>query len=69
MTGDGWADVIARPTMHGRPWSFILFVSFYSLFAFVLLNIFTGIMVDAIQVNFVLNLILCSRMKQRDRER
>ena len=49
MTGDGWSENIARPTMAYRPWSFILFIVFYSLFAFVLLNIFTGIMVDAIQ--------------------
>ena len=35
--------------MRERPWSFILFIIFYSLFAFILLNIFTGIMVDAIQ--------------------
>eukprot|EP00158_Paraphelidium_tribonemae_P007757 Partr_v1_DN28352_c3_g1_i1_m79295 len=49
MTGDGWSGDIARPTMVQRPWSFILFIIFYSLFAFVLLNIFTGIMVDAIQ--------------------
>lgn len=49
MTGDAWASNIARPTMTLRPWSFILFILFYSLFAFVLLNIFTGIMVNAIQ--------------------
>lgn len=42
--------VVARETMQYRPWSFILFIIFYSTFAFFLLNIFTGIMCDAIQV-------------------
>lgn len=49
MTGDGWSEDVARPTMLYRPWSFLLFIVFYSLFAFVLLNIFTGIVVQAIQ--------------------
>ena len=49
MTGDAWADSIARPTMKNRPGSLLLFITFYSLFAFIFLNIFTGIMVDAIQ--------------------
>ncbi|KAI3646046.1 hypothetical protein MP228_008974 [Amoeboaphelidium protococcarum] len=48
LSGDGWASDIARPTMVTRPYSFILFVVFYSVFAFVLLNIFTGVIVDSI---------------------
>lgn len=49
MTGDSWSSDILRSTMVTRPWSWILFIVFYSLFSFILLNVFTGIIVDAIQ--------------------
>lgn len=49
VSGDAWADQIARPTMAYRPWSWLMFMIFYAVSNFLLLNIFTGIMVDAIQ--------------------
>jgi hypothetical protein len=49
MTGDSWSSEIARPTMARHQWAFIIFIVFYSLFNFILLNAFTGIMVNALQ--------------------
>jgi voltage-gated sodium channel len=47
MTLEGWADNIAAPTIQYFPWAWIYFVLFIVITSFSVLNLFIGIIVDA----------------------
>ncbi|MEO1294061.1 MAG: ion transporter, partial [Pseudomonadota bacterium] len=49
MTLENWADGIARPMMEIYPWAWLFFVVFVVVTAFAVLNLFIGIIVDAMQ--------------------
>lgn len=49
MTLEGWSDGIVRPTMQVFPWAWIFFVPFIIITSFAVLNLFIGIIVDAMQ--------------------
>jgi len=46
MTGDSWAEAIARPTDVNQPGTFYLFVCYVLVASFVLLNLVTAVIVD-----------------------
>ncbi len=48
MTLDGWPD-IAKPIMELQPWAWLFFVTYILLATFLVLNLFIGIVVSAIQ--------------------
>lgn len=48
MTLEGWAE-IARPVMEALPNSWIFFVSYILISTFVIMNLFIGVMVNAMQ--------------------
>lgn len=50
MTLEGWVDDIAGPTMALFPWSWVFFVFFIVITSFAVLNLFIGIIVDAMQI-------------------
>ena len=49
MTLEGWADSIANPTLKHFPWALAFFIPFIVLTSFAVLNLFIGIIVDAMQ--------------------
>ena len=49
MTLESWSMGIVRPVMEVYPWAWILFVPFIILTAFAVLNLFIGVIVDAMQ--------------------
>lgn len=50
MTLEGWAENIAAPTMAVFPWSWAFFVMFIMMTTFAVLNLFIGIIVDAMNI-------------------
>ena len=48
MTLEGWSDGIVRPLMEKSPMAWLFFVPFIIVSAFIVLNLFLGIVVDAI---------------------
>jgi voltage-gated sodium channel len=48
MTLEGWPD-LARSVMQTHPWAWIFFISFILSSSFTILNLFIGIIVDAMQ--------------------
>lgn len=48
MTLEGWPDV-ARVVMEQNPWAWMFFITFILITAFAVLNLFIGIIVDAMQ--------------------
>ncbi len=50
MTLESWSMGIVRPTMELFPWSWIFFVPFIIITSFAVLNLFIGIIVDAMQM-------------------
>ncbi|MEM0909491.1 MAG: ion transporter [Pseudomonadota bacterium] len=50
MTLESWSMGIVRPTMEIFPWSWVFFVPFIIITSFAVLNLFIGIIVDAMQV-------------------
>ncbi len=50
MTLEGWRDGIAAPTMAIYPWSWIFFVVFIVVTSFAVLNLFIGVIVDAMNI-------------------
>ncbi|MBN7819458.1 ion transporter [Bowmanella yangjiangensis] len=50
MTLESWSMGIVRPTMELFPWSWLFFVPFIIITSFAVLNLFIGIIVDAMQV-------------------
>jgi voltage-gated sodium channel len=49
MTLESWSMGIVRPVMEAFPWAWILFVPFIIITAFAVLNLFIGVIVDAMQ--------------------
>lgn len=49
MTLEGWSGDVVRPVMEKHPWAWIFFVPYIILATFMVLNLFIGIVVDAIQ--------------------
>lgn len=49
MTLESWSMGIVRPVMESYPWAWLLFVPFIILTAFAVLNLFIGVIVDAMQ--------------------
>ena len=50
MTLESWSMGIVRPTMEIFPWSWMFFVPFIIVTSFAVLNLFIGIIVDAMQM-------------------
>jgi voltage-gated sodium channel len=50
MTLEGWADGVATPTMELFPWAWTFFVPFIFITSFAVLNLFIGIIVDAMNI-------------------
>lgn len=50
MTLESWSMGIVRPTMEIFPWSWMFFVPFIIITSFAVLNLFIGIIVDAMQM-------------------
>ncbi len=49
MTLESWSMGIVRPTMEFFPWAWVFFVPFIIITSFAVLNLFIGIIVDAMQ--------------------
>ncbi len=49
MTLEGWSGEIVRPVMEVYPWAWAFFVPYIVLVTFMVLNLFIGIIVDAMQ--------------------
>ena len=49
MTLESWSMGIVRPVMEQFPWAWLIFVPFIILTAFAVLNLFIGVIVDAMQ--------------------
>ena len=50
MTLEGWRDGIAEPAMAVYPWSWVFFVVFIVVTSFAVLNLFIGVIVDAMNI-------------------
>jgi len=50
MTLEGWSDGIVRPVMKEYEWAWAFFVPFILITSFAVLNLFIGIIVDAMQM-------------------
>lgn len=50
MTLEGWSEGIAGPTMEVFPWAWAFFVPFIFVTSFAVLNLFIGIIVDAMNI-------------------
>lgn len=50
MTLEGWTNDIANPTMAHFPWAWAFFVIFIVITTFAVLNLFIGIIVDAMNI-------------------
>lgn len=50
MTLEGWSEGVAEPTMVLFPWSWVFFVLFIIITSFAVLNLFIGIIVDAMSI-------------------
>ena len=48
MTMEGWSDGVVRPLMEKAPLAWLFFIPFIIIAAFIVLNLFLGIVVDAI---------------------
>jgi len=51
MTLESWSMGIVRPTMKLYPWAWVFFVPFIIITSFAVLNLFIGIIVDAMQTS------------------
>jgi voltage-gated sodium channel len=49
MTLEGWADNFVIPVMQKHPYAWIFFIIFMLVTSFTVLNLFIGIIVDAMQ--------------------
>ena len=49
MTGDSWAEAIARPIMDEQPLAWVFFVAFILMSTFIVLNWFIAVAVDAFE--------------------
>jgi voltage-gated sodium channel len=49
MTLEGWTNDVAKPVMQNHPWGWIFFVTFIVSTTFMVLNLFIGVVVNAMQ--------------------
>ena len=49
MTLEGWVDDVVNPLMQTRPWAWLFFIPFIVVTTFTVLNLFIGIIVNAMQ--------------------
>lgn len=49
MTLEGWSQEVVRPVMATYPWAWAFFIPFILITSFTVLNLFIGIIVDAMQ--------------------
>lgn len=49
MTLEGWVDDVVNPLMQTRPWAWLFFIPFIVVTTFTVLNLFIGIIVNALQ--------------------
>ncbi len=49
MTLEGWSDGIVRPVMLEHPWAWLFFIPFIIVTSFAVLNLFIGLIVNAMQ--------------------
>jgi voltage-gated sodium channel len=50
MTLEGWSENVVEPTMTLFPWAWIFFIPFIIVTSFAVLNLFIGIIVDAMHI-------------------
>ncbi len=50
MTLEGWAAEVVRPVMETAPYSVFLFIPYMLMTAFAILNLFTAVLVDSMQI-------------------
>lgn len=50
MTLEGWSSEVVRPVMETHPHSVMLFIPFMLMTAFAMLNLFTAVLVDSMQI-------------------
>ncbi len=50
MTLEGWAAEIVRPVMEKHPYAVFLFIPYMLMTAFAILNLFTAVLVDSMQI-------------------
>jgi voltage-gated sodium channel len=53
MTLEGWTNDVAKPIMQNHPWAWIFFVTFIVSTTFMVLNLFIGVVVNAMQTEAV----------------
>jgi len=53
MTLEGWTNDVAKPVMEHHPWAWIFFVTYIVLTTFMVLNLFIGVVVNAMQAEAV----------------
>lgn len=51
MTLEGWSGDVVRPVMNAYPWAWAVFVPYIVVVTFAVLNLFIGIIVDAMNTN------------------
>jgi voltage-gated sodium channel len=49
MTLEGWVDGVTRPVMETHPWAWMFFIIFIVVTTFMVLNLFIGVVVNAMQ--------------------
>jgi voltage-gated sodium channel len=49
MTLEGWTNDVAKPVMENHPYAWIFFVVFIVVTTFMVLNLFIGVVVNAMQ--------------------
>ena len=49
MTLEGWVDGVTKPVMEKHPWAWIFFIIFIVFTTFMVLNLFIGVVVNAMQ--------------------
>ncbi|MCC6889500.1 MAG: ion transporter [Hyphomicrobiales bacterium] len=53
MTLEGWVDGVTRPVMETHPWAWLFFIIFIVVTTFMVLNLFIGVVVNAMQAEAV----------------
>jgi voltage-gated sodium channel len=53
MTLEGWTNDVAKPVMEKHPYAWVFFVSFIVVTTFMVLNLFIGVVVNAMQAEAV----------------
>jgi voltage-gated sodium channel len=49
MTLEGWVNDVAKPVMEKHPYAWIFFISYIVVTTFMVLNLFIGVVVNAMQ--------------------